>query len=100
MHGKIVQPEVPELLTNLAFGRIAVLIERFQIAEDAGKLLSRNAEFLGVHGFGLCKKTIAIAGDGWRGVQNSSFGRIGSISEFGELVLSKACCYMKAGPWS
>jgi hypothetical protein len=35
MLGKLVQPEIPRLLANLPFRRIAVLVQGFQIAEHA-----------------------------------------------------------------
>ena len=81
MHGEIVQPEVPELFANLALGGIAMLVQGFQVAEDAGKLLARNAEFLGVYGVAFVKRRLPMAGDGWRGIQNNSFGGVFSIAE-------------------
>jgi hypothetical protein len=46
---KIVQPQTPELFANQAFGRIAVLVERFQVAKHTGELFPRDAEFLWIH---------------------------------------------------
>jgi hypothetical protein len=43
-----VQPETPELLTNLSLGGIAVLIQRFQIAEDTSEFVAGNTKFVGM----------------------------------------------------
>jgi hypothetical protein len=51
MHGQVMQPEVPGLLLDLAFGRIAVLVQRLEISENAGNLFASNAKFLGIHIF-------------------------------------------------
>jgi hypothetical protein len=50
MLGKIVQPETPRLFANLAFRRITVLVQCFQIAKHASELVPRDAEFFGIHG--------------------------------------------------
>jgi hypothetical protein len=39
------------LFASLALGRIAVLVEGFQVAEHTGELFPRNAEFLWIHGW-------------------------------------------------
>jgi hypothetical protein len=49
MFGQAVQPETPELLTNLSLGGIAVLIQRFQIAEDTREFVAGNTKFVGIH---------------------------------------------------
>src|SRR5262252_6391458 len=50
MLGQIAQPQTPKLLVKLPFRRIAVLIEGFQITEDACEFLAGNAESFGIHG--------------------------------------------------
>jgi hypothetical protein len=49
MFRELVQPEAPELFASLALGRIAVLVEGFQVAEHTGELFPRSAEFLWIH---------------------------------------------------
>jgi hypothetical protein len=46
---KVVQPQVPELLANLPFGRIAMLVECFKVAEYAREFVTAATEFLGIH---------------------------------------------------
>jgi hypothetical protein len=46
---ELVQPEAPELFANLTLGRIAMLVEGFQITEHTGEFFPRNAEFLWIH---------------------------------------------------
>ena len=53
MVGQVVQPEVPGLLSNLAHGRIPVLVQRFEIAKDTSNFFASNTKFLGVHKFSI-----------------------------------------------
>ncbi len=46
---KVVQPQVPELLANLPFGRIAMLVECFKVAEYAREFVTAAPEFVGIH---------------------------------------------------
>jgi hypothetical protein len=41
---QIAKPEVPQLIVEMAPGGIAVLIQRFQVAEDLGNPLSPDAQ--------------------------------------------------------
>ncbi len=65
MFGKIVQPQTPELFANLAFGRIAMLVERFQITEDTSELFPRDAEFFRIHDSLPLFPRGGAAGHGW-----------------------------------
>ena len=69
---KVVQPEVPELIPNLAFGRIAMLVQRFQVTEDTRDFFPCDTELLGIHD---SRPQIAVsveAGADWGEVQNNS----------------------------
>jgi len=49
MHGKIVQPEMPRLLAHLPLWRIAMLVQRFQIPEDARDFFASDTKLLGLY---------------------------------------------------
>jgi hypothetical protein len=59
------QPQAPELFPYLALGRIAVLVESFQVAKHTGELFPRDTEFLWIHGSLPQFTTGAEAGLGW-----------------------------------
>ena len=61
MVGQVVQPEMPGLLSNLALGRIPVLVQRFEIAKDTSNFLASKTKFLGVHKF----STPGVSRLGW-----------------------------------
>jgi hypothetical protein len=63
---KPMKPQAPRLLADLPFGRIAVLVQRFQVAEDAREFVAGNAEFIGVHVHTPFKDTRS----GWSGLWN------------------------------
>jgi hypothetical protein len=50
MLGKLAQPEIPRLLANLPFRRIAVLVQGFQIAEHSRELFPGDAQFFCIRG--------------------------------------------------
>src|SRR5882724_1431178 len=49
MLGKVAEGKMPGLLANLPFRGVPMLVQRFQITENAGELVPRHAEFFGVH---------------------------------------------------
>ncbi len=49
MLGEIAEPQTPGLFVNLPFRGIAVLVQRFQIAEHACEFVACDAEFIGIH---------------------------------------------------
>src|SRR5215471_2361453 len=51
MHGQVVEPEMPGLFFDLALGRIAVLVQRLKISENAGNLFASRAKLLSIHKF-------------------------------------------------
>jgi len=51
MDRQIMQPEVPELFPNLPLGRVAMLIQRLKIAENARDFFASKTQLLSVHEF-------------------------------------------------
>src|SRR5215469_17220347 len=49
MLGQIAQPQTPQLLVDLPFRRVAVLVQGLQITEDPHELFAGNAQFFGIH---------------------------------------------------
>ena len=49
MGGQIVQPEMPGLFPHLAFGRIAMLVQRLEITENTGDFFTSDTQFLSFH---------------------------------------------------
>jgi hypothetical protein len=43
------KPEAPRLFANLPFRGVAVLVQSFQVPEDAGEFVASNAQFIGIH---------------------------------------------------
>jgi hypothetical protein len=50
MLGKLAKMEIPRLLANLPFRRIAVLVQGLEIAEHACELFPGDAQFFSIHG--------------------------------------------------
>ena len=49
MIGQVVEPEGPQLLANLTLWWVAMLVERFEVLEDARQSLAPDAQIIQVH---------------------------------------------------
>src|SRR5215469_13750066 len=62
MLGQIAQPQTPQLLVDLPFRRVAVLVQGLQITEDPHELFAGNAQFFGIH---VAAFSSTLNGRGW-----------------------------------
>src|SRR5882724_36046 len=46
---KVLEPKSPQLLANLTLRRVAMLIQRFEVLEDARQSLPSNAQRVQIH---------------------------------------------------